>query len=92
MVADEKFKPTTSISGKARKAENKVIVLPEPGGPHNTNGLCSASQVYSNDSCRTVSKVGTTTSGDATLCVSTSVWGTLFDHGVHSPLKKKTNQ
>lgn len=36
MVADEKFKPTTSISGRALKAENKVIVLPEPGGPHKT--------------------------------------------------------
>lgn len=37
MVADEKFKPTTSMSGRARNAENKVIVLPEPGGPHNTS-------------------------------------------------------
>jgi len=36
VVADEKFKPTTSISGRALKAENKVIVLPEPGGPHKT--------------------------------------------------------
>lgn len=35
-MADEKFKPTTSISGSARRAENNVIVLPEPGGPHNT--------------------------------------------------------
>lgn len=36
MVADEKFKPTTSISGRALNAENKVMVLPEPGGPHKT--------------------------------------------------------
>lgn len=36
MVADEKFNPTTSISGRALNAENKVIVLPEPGGPHKT--------------------------------------------------------
>lgn len=95
MVADEKFKPTTSISGRALNAENNVIVLPEPGGPHKTvyilnisfsstvflyfkylfklsiinlpKGLCSASHVYSNVSCLTVSNVGTTTSGDATL-------------------------
>ena len=47
-------------------------------------GLCSASHVYSSDSWRTVSRVGTTTSGAATLCVSTSIWGTLLDHGHHS--------
>lgn len=109
VVAEEKLRPTTSISGRALKAENNVMVLPEPGGPHNTEsqknfkrsyftnklkkflpiGLCSASQVYNNDSCLTVSRVGTTISGAATLCVSTSICGTLFDHGVHSPLKQK---
>ena len=47
-------------------------------------GLCSASHVYSSDSWRTVSRVGTTMSGAATLCVSTSIWGTLLDHGHHS--------
>lgn len=36
MVADEKFRPTTSISGNARRAEKSVMVLPEPGGPHST--------------------------------------------------------
>lgn len=55
------------MSGKDRRALNNVIVLPDPGGPHNTNGLCSASQVYNKDSWRTVSRVGTTISGAATL-------------------------
>jgi len=41
--------------------------------------------VYSNVSCLTVSNVGTTTSGDATLCVSTSTCGTLLDQGIQSP-------
>lgn len=36
MVADEKLRPTTSMSGRARRAENSVMVLPDPGGPHNT--------------------------------------------------------
>lgn len=62
------------------------MVLPEPGGPQRTNGLCSANQVYKRDSWRTVSSVGTTISGAATLWVSTSIWGTLFCHGDHSPL------
>ena len=75
----------TSISGRALKALNRVIVLPLPGGPQSTIGLCSASQVYKRASCRTVSTVGTTTSGAATLCVSTSIWGTLDCHSAHSP-------
>lgn len=57
----------TSMSGSARRALNNVIVLPEPGGPQRTRGLCSASQVYKRDSCLTVSTVGITTSGAATL-------------------------
>lgn len=36
MVADEKLRPTTSMSGRALRAENRVMVFPEPGGPHNT--------------------------------------------------------
>ena len=36
------------VPGKARKALNKVIVLPLPGGPQRTNGLCSANHVFSN--------------------------------------------
>lgn len=35
-MAEEKFRPTTSMSGSALSAENSVMVLPEPGGPHNT--------------------------------------------------------
>ena len=30
MVALEKLRPTTSMSGRALNAENKVMVLPEP--------------------------------------------------------------
>ena len=75
----------TSISGRALKALKSVIVLPLPGGPQSTMGLCSASQVYRRASCRTVSTVGTTISGAATLCVSTSIWGTFDCHSAHSP-------
>ena len=78
-------KPLTSRSGNALRALNSVMVLPEPGGPQSTMGLCSASHVYSSDSWRTVSIVGMTTSGVATLWVSTSTWGTLFAHMFHSP-------
>ena len=67
VVADEKFKPTTSISGNDLKAEKSVMVLPDPGGPQRTIGLWSANQVFKRDSCLTVSKVGTTISGEATL-------------------------
>ena len=35
----------TSKSGSALRAENSVIVFPDPGGPQSTMGLCSASQV-----------------------------------------------
>lgn len=35
----------TSMSGKARRALKSVMVLPDPGGPQRTSGLCSASQV-----------------------------------------------
>jgi hypothetical protein len=61
------------MSGSDLSALNRVIVFPDPGGPHNTNGLCSANQVYNSTSCLTVSMVGITTSAAATLCVSTSI-------------------
>ena len=61
------IKRRTSISGRALKALKRVMVLPLPGGPQSTMGLCSASHVYRRASCRTVSTVGTTTSGAATL-------------------------
>lgn len=35
----------TSISGRLLNAEKRVMVLPDPGGPHSTIGLCSASQL-----------------------------------------------
>ena len=73
------------MSGSDLRALNNVMVFPDPGGPHRTRGLCSASHVNSRDSCRTVSMVGMTTSGAATLCVSMSTTGTLLCQGVHSP-------
>ena len=76
----------TSKSGSDLNAESKVMVFPLPGGPQSTIGLCSASHVLSRLSCRTVSRVGTTTSGEPTLCVSTSIFGTLPCHEDHSPL------
>lgn len=79
------IKSHTSISGRALKALKRVIVLPLPGGPQSSIGLCSASQVYNSASCRTVSTVGTTMSGAATLWVSTSICGTLDCHSTHSP-------
>ena len=57
----------TSKSGSALSAEKSVIVFPDPGGPQRTMGLCSASQVQRRDSWRTVSRVGTTMSGEPTL-------------------------
>ena len=42
VVALEKFRPTTSMFGSLRSALNNVIVLPEPGGPQRSSGLCSA--------------------------------------------------
>lgn len=39
-VDDEKFTKIISNYGKALRVDIKVIVLPEPGGPHNKNGLC----------------------------------------------------
>ena len=44
VVALEKLSPTTSILGNLRKALKRVMVLPDPGGPHKISGLCSASQ------------------------------------------------
>ena len=81
-----KWTVLTSKSGRARRALKSVIVLPEPGGPQRTIGLCSNSHVDSSASCRTVSMVGITTSGAPTLWVSTSTCGTFADHGTHSPL------
>ena len=67
VLGTRKWPLHTSISGKALNALKSVMVLPLPGGPQRTMGLCSASHVYKSASCRTVSTVGTTTSGAATL-------------------------
>ena len=40
LVDDEKFTKIISNSGKAFSVDIKVIVLPEPGGPHSMKGLC----------------------------------------------------
>ncbi|OMH85516.1 hypothetical protein AX774_g905, partial [Zancudomyces culisetae] len=86
LVADEKFNPTTCTSVSLRSAANNVIVLPDPGGPHNSSGRCSANHAYSTLSCRKVSTVGTTTSLSDTRCVSISIIGTLLCHAVHPTL------
>ena len=44
VLALEKLRPTTSMLGSFRSALKRVIVLPEPGGPQRSRGLCSASQ------------------------------------------------
>lgn len=43
-VEEEKFTKIISKSGSALRVDISVIVFPEPGGPHNKNGLCSDSQ------------------------------------------------
>src|SRR5258707_15871435 len=86
VVALEKLRPTTSMSGNLRRALNKVMVLPDPGGPHSISGLCSDSQEYRTSSWRTVSMVGTTTSEAVTACDSISMDGTLDCQATHSPL------
>lgn len=40
-VDDEKLTKIISKSGKAFNVDIKVIVLPDPGGPHSKNGRCS---------------------------------------------------
>lgn len=43
LVDDEKLTKIYLESGSAFKVDIKVIVLPEPGGPHSKNGRCSES-------------------------------------------------
>lgn len=45
-MEEEKLTKIISKSGRAFKVDIKVIVLPDPGGPHNKNGLCSESQEH----------------------------------------------
>jgi hypothetical protein len=44
LVDDEKLTKIISNSGRALRVDMRVIVLPDPGGPHNKKGLCSESQ------------------------------------------------
>jgi len=44
LVPEEKLTKIISNYGRALRVDMRVIVLPEPGGPHNKNGLCSESQ------------------------------------------------
>ncbi len=39
-VEEEKLTKIISKSGRALSVDMSVIVLPEPGGPHNKKGLC----------------------------------------------------
>src|SRR5579862_4102013 len=81
VVALEKLIEATSKFGSFRKALNKVIVFPEPGGPHKITGRCSDIQEYNTSSCRTVSIVGMTVSAVFTSCGSTSRSGTTSCQG-----------
>lgn len=68
------------------RAESKVIVLPDPGGPQSTSGLRSLSHVFNSDSWRTVSIVGITKEVSVILCASISICGTLDIQGIQSPV------
>ena len=46
IVPLEKLIKIISKSGNCFKVLIKVIVLPEPGGPHKIKGLCSLSQEH----------------------------------------------
>jgi flagellin-specific chaperone FliS len=50
VVALEKLRPTTSMSGGLRNALKRVVVFPEPGGPQSIRGLCSDNQEYNTSS------------------------------------------
>lgn len=45
-VDDEKLTKIISNSGKAFNVDINVIVFPDPGGPHNKNGLCYESHEH----------------------------------------------
>lgn len=44
LVEEEKLTKIISNSGSALRVDIRVIVLPDPGGPHNRKGLCYDSQ------------------------------------------------
>ena len=46
-VEEEKFTKIISNYGRAFNVDIKVIVLPDPGGPHNRKGRCSDSHEQS---------------------------------------------
>ena len=73
VVCEDRFRVTTSTSGRRRSAVSNTIVLPEPGGPHRTTGRSSCSHACSKLSCRTVSMVGTTVSPVVNARASTSI-------------------
>eukprot|EP00961_Rhodomonas_salina_P017326 233071-Rhodomonas_salina.1 len=63
----KKKKDLTLFLGRLeRKLPEIVIVLPLPGGPQRSTGLCSLSHRTSSSSCRTVSTVAIKMSDDAT--------------------------
>lgn len=78
MVDEEKLTKIISNSGRAFNVDIKVIVFPEPGGPHNKNGLCSESQEHKTYWCLKVSTVGIMTSASVTFWGSISIVGTFF--------------
>lgn len=62
-----------SKSTKALSVLISVIVLPEPGGPHNRNGLCSLSQPQRTSLCLNVSTVSIIVSASVILDGSISI-------------------
>jgi hypothetical protein len=47
LVEEEKLTKIISKSANYFKVDIKVIVFPDPGGPHSKNGLCSDNQLQS---------------------------------------------
>ena len=62
VVVELKLRATRQSSGKPDSTAVRVMVFPDPGGPHRTTGAWDARQARITSSWRKVSVVGTTTS------------------------------
>ena len=74
------------------RVDIKVIVFPDPGGPHNKNGLCSLIQPHNTSLCLNVSTVSIIKSASVTLLGSISIYGTFFFQGLQSPSGSVTSK
>jgi hypothetical protein len=86
VVALEKLRPMTSMSGSLRNALKRVIVFPEPGGLRSIRGLGALTTKSTTLLRGAVSIVGTTISEDVTAFASLSIEGTLDCQGIQSPV------